>query len=653
MFNKFLLISAVTAALLFAVACSDDDPTSPDNSRMFTVSISNMSTSFGIMSSGVFNTPVGAAAPGPLTTGGAYEFDFSAAPGSKLSFASMFVQSNDLFYAPGEAGIDLFDASGNPVTGDITSQIQLWDAGVEANEVPGVGLNQAPRQSGANTGAADIDNTVRLENDGFTYPDVNNAIRVTLTNSGGTDFTARIEDVGTVFEFIGSGIFNTPVGAGGPGALLPGDAYEFSFNAAPGMKLSFATMFVQSNDFFYAPGEGGIALFDGNSNPVSGDVTSQIQLWDAGTEANQEPGLGSDQAPAQSGANIGATDPDNTIRLAPDDFGNLPAVSDVIRVTVTNTSATGFTARIENVSTSTTLTTSDGNTHAVPLAPGVWVVHSDDAPLFKSGQADRGEGLEAIAEDGNPADLGPNLAGRTGVNVVLAPGVWAVHMENAPFFSAGQVDRGEGLEAVAEDGNPADLAASVASESGLNTPFSPGLWVVDDNPAPIFSAGQADRGEGLESIAEDGDPSSLSAALGAKSDIDAVGVFNTPEGAAAPAPIGPTGEYRFTVTAEPGQSLFFALMFIQSNDLFFAPDENGIALFDASGNAVSGDVTAQVMLWDAGTEANEKPGVGLNQAPRQTGANTGAAENGVVQLVSDGFSYPAVNSILRVTITPQ
>lgn len=652
MFKKSLLIIAVFAALLFAASCSDD-PTSPDNSRMFTISISNISTSFGIMSSGVFNTPVGASAPGPLTPGGAYEFNFSAAPGSKLSLATMFVQSNDLFYAPGEAGIDLFDAGGNPLTGDVTSQLSLWDSGTEANEFPGAGVNQAPRQSGANTGAGDPDNTVRLVSDGFTYPNTSDAIKLTLSNSGGTNFTARVENAGAAREFPASGVFNTPVGASAPSAIGPGGAYEMSFHAAPGAKLSFVTMFVPSNDFFVGPGEAGIDLFDGSGNQITGDVTSQLMIWDTGTEVNQEPGLGPDQVQRQSGANTGAADPNNTVRLAPDDFGNLPAVADFIKATLTSTSASGFTLRIENVSTGTTLSTSDGNTQAVPMSPGVWVIHTADAPLFTAGQADRGEGLENIAEDGSPGGLGGILAGRSGLTVILSPGAWAVHMENAPFFTTGQADRGEGLEGIAEDGNPAALATSLSGQSGLNTPFSPGVWVVDDNSASIFSAGQPDRGEGLENIAEDGDPSTLGASLAAKSDIDAAGVFNTPEGASAPGAIGPTGEYRFTVTAEPGQSLSFALMFIQSNDLFLGPGEAGIALFDASGNATSGDVTAQVMLWDAGTEVNEAPGIGLNQAPRQTGANTGAAENGNVQLVSDGFSYPAVNSVLRVTITPQ
>jgi hypothetical protein len=41
----------------------------------------------------------------------------------------------------------------------------------------------------------------------------------------------------------------------------------------PGDRLSFATMFVQSNDKFYAPAGGGLALFDANGHPVSGDLT--------------------------------------------------------------------------------------------------------------------------------------------------------------------------------------------------------------------------------------------------------------------------------------------------------------------------------------------------------------------------------------------
>ena len=73
-------------------------------------------------------------------------------------------------------------------------------------------------------------------------------------------------------------------------------------------------------------------------------------------------------------------------------------------------------------------------------------------------------------------------------------------------------------------------------------------------------------------------------------------------------------------------------MFVQSNDLFYAPASTGIALWDASGAPISCDLTDMIQLWDAG-------------------ADNGAAENGVVQLVNNRFSYPANNSTLRVTIT--
>ena len=74
-------------------------------------------------------------------------------------------------------------------------------------------------------------------------------------------------------------------------------------------------------------------------------------------------------------------------------------------------------------------------------------------------------------------------------------------------------------------------------------------------------------------------------------------------------------------------------------------------MFNADGSPISGDITDQILLWDAGTETNQAPGFGADQAPRQGGADTGAAENGAVQVVADEFSYPATNSVILVTIT--
>ena len=57
----------------------------------------------------------------------------------------------------------------------------------------------------------------------------------------------------------------------------------------------------------------------------------------------------------------------------------------------------------------------------------------------------------------------------------------------------------------------------------------------------------------------------------------------------------------------------------------------------------------------SGTEVNEEPGLGPNQAPLQPAPHTGPREHGVVRPISevnDGFHYPSVAEVLRVTITP-
>jgi hypothetical protein len=65
----------------------------------------------------------------------------------------------------------------------------------------------------------------------------------------------------------------------------------------------------------------------------------------------------------------------------------------------------------------------------------------------------------------------------------------------------------------------------------------------------------------------------------------------------------------------------------QSNDWFYAPAESGILLFK-NGNPISGDITSEIILWDAGTEVNQEPGIRPDQGPRQKAPNTGEAENG-------------------------
>lgn len=189
------------------------------------------------------------------------------------------------------------------------------------------------------------------------------------------------------------------------------------------------------------------------------------------------------------------------------------------------------------------------------------------------------------------------------------------------------------------------------SEGGL-TVLAPGAFELNEHPVSFFTPGEADRGAGLEALAEDGLPGPLADGINQMMAGDMMGfeaaVFNTPVGADAPGPAGPGQAYEFTIEAHPGQYLTFATMFVQSNDWFFAPGAEGIALFDMDGNPISGDITDQISLWDAGTEVNQTPGEGSDQAPRQATPNTGEDEMGVVSLVEDFADYQ-----ISVSINPQ
>ncbi len=197
-----------------------------------------------------------------------------------------------------------------------------------------------------------------------------------------------------------------------------------------------------------------------------------------------------------------------------------------------------------------------------------------------------------------------------------------------------------------------NVAASegLLAADGSKYPFalSPGLFIVNHKKNYFFNEGKK-ANTGLELQAEDGNPEALSDSVLTKVGSIYTGVFNTPTGAEKPGPLLPGNTYEFSFSAMEGMKLNFIAMFGQSNDLFYAP-KAALDLFDKRGNPLTGDVTDLLLLWDAGTEVNQAPGIGDEQAPRQKMANTGKNENGVVGLVKDGFNYPATKDVLRVTI---
>lgn len=182
-----------------------------------------------------------------------------------------------------------------------------------------------------------------------------------------------------------------------------------------------------------------------------------------------------------------------------------------------------------------------------------------------------------------------------------------------------------------------DRALQLPDGSAIKAPIAPGAFAVISGDAAAFRDGAPAGSLGLEQLAEDGNAEPLIASLKDLPGVRAAGLFVPGQS--------------FEIEAAPGDRLVFASMFVQSNDLFYAPSRGEIALFDGAGNPIGGELTDAVVLWDAGTEVNQQPGVGPEQAPRQSEAGAGAAENGVVHVVADRFAYPRVDEVVRLTIT--
>lgn len=180
-------------------------------------------------------------------------------------------------------------------------------------------------------------------------------------------------------------------------------------------------------------------------------------------------------------------------------------------------------------------------------------------------------------------------------------------------------------------------ALKLPDGAGIRAPIAPGAYAVYRDEAPIFLPGQKAGAAGLEQLAEDGNSEPVTASLTKLSGVHDSGMFIPGQA--------------FDIVAVPGERFTFAAMFVQSNDLFFGPTEGGMALFDASGRPISGEFTGDIALLDAGTEVNQPPGAGSDQAPRQSAANTGAAEERLVGLDADAFQYPAAAEVIRINVS--
>jgi len=282
----------------------------------------------------------------------------------------------------------------------------------------------------------------------------------------GMSYTLTVENVSTPYLFFESGVAAIPSGASEAGPALPGHSFQFSFHAGPSHKLSFATMYGFSNDGFYAPDTTGISLYDGSGMPLTGDVTSQIMLWDAGTQGNQMPGMDNPH-------DGGATEDPVQLMSAVGDGYDYGMVDTNLKVTLAYDGDHMFTVTVDNLAGSTTA-----------ISPVVWVVHTATKPLFATGMKDYGDGLQKVAEMGDATDLGHYLWKNSGYVSPIAPVLWVINKKKEmPIFTEGTSDRGMGLEKLAETGDPSDLYASLMDD------YNTGVYAVPDGEmdgGPIF-----------------------------------------------------------------------------------------------------------------------------------------------------------------------
>lgn len=346
-----------------------------------------------------------------------------------------------------------------------------------------------------------------------------------------------------------AGIFDTVEGAMDAGPVMPGQTYRVRFEARPeDGKFSFASMLVQSNDYFVSTGDVGISLFDDINQPKTiDDLTDSFFLYDAGTEIDEAPGMGTYQAPRQMTPDSGPTEGVVHRYLHP--TRALPIATALVNISVSGDGDSGYTFLMENISKS----------------QGVFV--SPISPVF-----------------------------------------WALHDGSWDFYPTGQGASSD-LERLAEDGSSTELLALATSTSSVGS----------------------------------------------------FGVADTPLGSSEAGPLLPGNRYSFHVQADDVYHyLSLAAMVVQTNDVFLAP-VSAVSLKDDKGqnrsaSEIEQELTSRLALFDAGSEKNEVPGVGLHQAPRQAAPNIGDDEMGTVQRYADtnnDLQHNTLGGIVDITVYNQ
>ena len=151
-------------------------------------------------------------------------------------------------------------------------------------------------------------------------------------------------------------------------------------------------------------------------------------------------------------------------------------------------------------------------------------------------------------------------------------------------------------------------------------PFSPPLLVSHNAEFELFTAG-TEASDGLELMAEDGDPSGL------LSEIE--GDANVNQTVAASGPIAPGGSLTMSIDVDRNfKYISSAGMLVNTNDSFFGL--NGIELLRRKSS-----ITAMAPAYESGTEQNNEE-CAFIPGPFCTDSTTGGAEENGVIIINNG-----------------
>lgn len=308
--------------------------------------------------------------------------------------------------------------------------------------------------------------------------------------------------------------FGTFQNTGSSPVINPGESTSFTFYAGKGQTISFAAMYGNSNDLFFAPANPGIKLYQDNGDPVEGNVSSQIRLWDNGTRVNEPTG------PAVTHPGVAETTPQNITEI-----GLAVPASQLLKAELTHEEGTKFTLKLTN--------TSGGTANETPISAGIWAVSHisgtallKEDPIFSPGKPSA-NGLTDLAETGKTTTLAQYLTGITGPNSAFSPVLVVVYSGNDnPIFKTGENDRGQGLKELSQQGNADILAAFLKTKPGIKEVF------VLKDPAGTILKPRINGNDG--------------------------------------------GKASQVISARKGDRIALAAMYAQSNDWFIAATNNGV-----------------------------------------------------------------------------